>query len=463
MKYIIAGILVFLMMGCEKSQEFGLTYFGGQIINPETNFVLFLKDEKVLDTLLLDENNRFLKKIPLLQEGLYSFKHGNEFQYVYLAPSDSVLVRLNTWDFDQSLVFSGKGSAKNEFLINLFLQNEKEENMMYQNFDLNEQDFHAKIDSLSKDRFAIYNDFFANEDQVSKEFKKLANTAIYFPLYRLKEIYPIFYKGVYNLEEFPEVSDTFYDFRNKLSLNEENLVSFYPYQNYVVSYLYNISSQLKQKDSTKNDLTLNLLNAINEHIKAESFKNLLLKRILINDFLKSESACRINEEALQLFLANCTNKGDVELVNNLVKDCNYIATNELFQDFSIVSFNNVPSTINELIKNKNAVIYFWSAEYMSADYLVSRIKFLEKKYPDLLFIGINMQTSPQDLNLDYSVKLRNINHQYLLPPNSDAHQYLTSKYPRTILIDHMGMVKNAFINLDSKKLDSELEKLGLML
>ncbi|MDP2069634.1 MAG: hypothetical protein Q8K04_11815 [Lutibacter sp.] len=461
MKYIIVGILVFLTMGCKKIQEQGVTYFGGQIINPETNFVLFLKDEKVLDTLLLDENYRFLKKIPSLQEGLYTFKHGNEFQYVYLAPSDSVLVRLNTWDFDQSLVFSGKGSAKNEFLINLFLQNEKEENMMYQNFDLNEQDFHAKIDSLSKDRFAIYNDFFANEGKVSKGFKKLANTAIYFPLYRLKEIYPIFYKGVYNLEEFPEVSDTFYDFRNKLSLNEENLVSFYPYQNYVVSYLYNISSQLKQKDSTKNDLTVNMLNAINEHIKAESFKNLLLKRILINDFLKSESACRINEEALQLFLANCTNKDDVELVNNLVNDCKYIPLDEPLQDFEIVSYKNVSSTINELIKNKNAVIYFWSAAYMSVDYLVSRIKFLENKHPHLLFIGINMQTSPQDLDLESSVKLRNIPHQYLLPKDSDAHRYLSSKYPRTILIDHLGMVKNGFINLDSKKLDSELGKLIL--
>lgn len=448
-------------MGCKKIQERNLTYFGGQIINPETNYVLLLKDEKVLDTMLLDENNQFLKKIPSLQEGLYTFKHGNEFQYVYLAPSDSVLVRLNTWDFDQSLVFSGKGSAKNEFLINLFLQNEKEENMMYQNFDLNEQDFHAKIDSLSKDRFATYNDFFANEGQVSKGFKKLANTAIYFPLYRLKEVYPIFYKGVNNLDEFPEVSDSFYEFRNELSLNEENLVSFYPYQNYVVSYLYNISHQLKQKDSTKNDLTLNMLNATNEHIKAESFKNLLLKRILINDFLKSESACRINEEALQLFLANCTNKEDIELVNNLVKDCNYIAINEPLQDFSIVSYANVPSTINELIKNKNAVVYFWSAAYMSADYLVSRIKFLEKKYPDLLFVGINMQTSSQDLTLDFNIKLRNINHQYLLPPDSDAHQYLSSKYPRTILIDHSGIVKNAFINLDSKKLDSELEKLIL--
>src|SRR5680860_46605 len=111
MKYVTYIILVFLTVGCEKSNENAATYFGGQIINPKTNYVLFLKDEKVIDTLMLDKSNRFLKKIPSLEEGLYTFKHGNDLQYIYLEPSDSVLVRLNTWDFDQSLVFSGKGSA----------------------------------------------------------------------------------------------------------------------------------------------------------------------------------------------------------------------------------------------------------------------------------------------------------------------------------------------------------------
>lgn len=28
-------------------------YFGGEIINPQNNFVLFLKDDKVIDTILL--------------------------------------------------------------------------------------------------------------------------------------------------------------------------------------------------------------------------------------------------------------------------------------------------------------------------------------------------------------------------------------------------------------------------
>lgn len=436
-----------------------MTYFGGQIINPKTKYVLFLKDEKVLDTLLLDENNRFLTEIPSLQEGLYAFKHGIEFQYIYLEPTDSILVRLNTWDFDQSLVFSGKGSAKNEFLINLYLQNEAEERMMYQNFDLKEKDFQAKIDSLSKERYVIYNDFFQNEVAVSKGFEEFTNTAIQFPLYRLKEVYPYYHKAVYQLEEFPEVSNTFYDFRKNISLNEEDLVSFYPYQNYVVSYLYNISYQLKQKDSAKSDLTVNMLNAINEHIKAEDFKNTLLKRILESDLLKSESVCHINEEALDLFLTNCTNKEYVQQINNLVNDCNKIPKEEPLQDFEIVSYNNVSLTINEVIKNKNAVIYFWSTAFITTDYLANRIKFLEKKFPDLLFVGINIQTSPQNLTEDAPLKLLDLNNQYTLSKDSYAHHFLTSNYPRTILIDDKGIVKNGFINLYSRKLESELIKL----
>ena len=35
-------------------------YFGGEVINPQSNYVLFLKDNKVIDTIFLDKNNRFL-------------------------------------------------------------------------------------------------------------------------------------------------------------------------------------------------------------------------------------------------------------------------------------------------------------------------------------------------------------------------------------------------------------------
>lgn len=460
MKYFINTILIILTFSCNTTKtDKNTTSFGGEIINPKTNFVLFLKDNKVIDTLLLDENNRFLNEYNSLKEGLYTFKHGTEFQYIYLEPSDSILVRLNTWDFDESLVYSGKGSAKNEFLINLFLQNEKEEKSMYQYFSLGESDFQRKIDSLANERVSIYNEFSTTEVEISEGFKKLTSTAIHYPLYRLKEVYPYYYKRFHKLDEFPKVSDNFYDFRKKISLNEENLVSFYPYQNYVVSYLYNLSYQLQEKDHTKNNITINILNSTIEHVDSEEFKNTLLRKIIVNDFLKSGSTCSINQKTLDIFLENCSNQLYITQIKNLVNDSKSVSNNEPLHNFEIISYKNVNSTINDIIKGENSVIYFWSTAFMSSEYLVSRINYLENKYPNILFIGINMETSNEDITGEPNLKLLDITKQFKLTKESFAHNYLTSKYPRTIIINNDGVVKNGFTYLDSKKLSSELNKL----
>ncbi|MGK0127951.1 MAG: hypothetical protein ACI87F_001471, partial [Candidatus Azotimanducaceae bacterium] len=99
-------IVIFTFISCNTSDKSKKnTYFGGQIINPKSNNIILMKDEKVLDTLWLNSDNSFLAKFDSITEGLYSFKHGSykkgfEFQYVYIEPTDSIIIRLNTWDFD---------------------------------------------------------------------------------------------------------------------------------------------------------------------------------------------------------------------------------------------------------------------------------------------------------------------------------------------------------------------------
>ncbi|NLP56938.1 hypothetical protein [Lutibacter sp. B1] len=461
MKYFINLILLTLSVSCTTTNKQNSTaYFGGQIVNPKDKYVLFLKDDVVIDTLTLDNNNRFLKEYQSLDEGLYTFKHGGEFQYIYFEPTDSILVRLNTWDFDESIVFSGNGSSKNEFLINLFLQNEKEEKYMYQNFYLDEHDFMQKIDSLSAEKNSIYKDFVAHEDNtVTEGFEKLSNAAINFPLDRLKEVYPYYYKRVHNLDKIPEISEDFYNYRDQINLNEESLLSFYPYQNYLISYLYHLSYELKEKDSTKNNMTVNVLNSINENIESENIKNTLLKRVIVNDFLKSESTCSINNEALDIFLKNCTNQKFIEQVESLVNDSKYVVNNQPIHNFDVTKYNNSTLTINDIIKDQNTVIYFWSTEYMSSEYLINRIKYLEKTHPNVLFVGINMKTSNDNLIADPYLKQLDSAKQYKLTGNSYAYNYLTSKYPRVIIVNNKGVVENGFTYLDSRKLTSEINKL----
>jgi len=459
MKNLLSILILTLIISCTTTNNKSTIYFGGEIINPKSKYVVLLKDNNVIDTLTLNNQNRYIEKFKSLKEGLYTFKHGNEFQYIYLEPGDSILIRLNTWDFDKSLVFTGKGSSKNEFLINLFLQNLKEEKAMYKYLKLNEAEFQTKIDSLANERISIYNEFATAEESVSEGFNQLTNSAIHSPLYRLKEMYPYYYKKMNKLTKYPKVSDSFYNYRNHINLNEENLVSFYPFQNYVVSYLYNLSDDLKEKDPSKNNTTINILNSIIENIHLEEFKNTLLKRFVVQDFFESDVHCSINEDVLNIFNKNCGNIEYKKQIENLVFDSKKVTIHQPLTNFEVVSYNDDVTKINTIINQKNSVLYFWSTEYMSPVYLLKRIEYLENKFPNILFLGIKINTNIDHLSSDPYLKKLDINKQYKLTPKSKAHQFLTSNYPRMMIVNKNGVVENGFINFNARNLHSELEKL----
>ena len=120
--FILSMPLIFLFFGCKSTDNNkNMTFFGGKIKNPKAPYVYLYAGKKVIDSTKLDSNHRFSFLLDSIETGLYTFKHGKEYQYLYLEPKDSLLIYLNTWDFDESLIFSGRGSAKNNYLINLFL------------------------------------------------------------------------------------------------------------------------------------------------------------------------------------------------------------------------------------------------------------------------------------------------------------------------------------------------------
>ena len=121
---IFIALIGITLLACNNTNNScGQAYFGGEIINPNNDHVvLYDSSETPVDTLYLDENNRFTFHLENLNPGLHSFVHGGESQVVILEPNDSIMIRLNTLDFDESLVFTGKGSKKNNYLIELFVK-----------------------------------------------------------------------------------------------------------------------------------------------------------------------------------------------------------------------------------------------------------------------------------------------------------------------------------------------------
>ena len=450
---LIILVSITVLLGCNNSQVCNSTYFGGKIINPKSNCIILFENEIPLDTFYLDKNNTFLGEIPSLHEGLFNFKHGNEQQYIYLQPKDSLLIRLNTWNFDETLVFSGKGAERNNLLIDSFLESEKERRIFFEYYDLSPTEFITKVSQVEKVKLDRYNDYISNHPEESDKFNDILKTALTFPLYSKVENYPLAHSAKINHDEHSVINKDFYKHREYISLDNDSLMFFYAYRDYVLSNLYNKVNSLGY-DLNSDEFTVNLLKEISAELNDENSRNSMLRKIFIRHFYWKSSR-KINENIVNTYFDLTTNLEDKKLMLNLTTDVKKIEEGELLNDFKIIDYNKSHKSIRRLIKNKKSVLYFWNPEYIGKDFIASRIQYLSEKYPDLKFIGVRIY----DDNKERIFKL-DIKSQYYLESNSKANSFLTSQLPRTILINKKGIVVNSYASLSSRKIFNQIEELA---
>ena len=144
-------LYLFILIGtycCKSDKKSDRIFFGGQIINPSASFVTLYKDNNKIDCLGLNNNYRFFKYYDSLEVGIYKLEHIPEYKSVFLEKGDSVWVRINASSFDESIVYSGRGAAKNNFMMDLILSYERENTFLSSKYSSDPVSFQGLIDSL---------------------------------------------------------------------------------------------------------------------------------------------------------------------------------------------------------------------------------------------------------------------------------------------------------------------------
>lgn len=432
-------------MRCGTSKKDNYTYFGGKIINPKSNFVILSNGNDFNDTISLSTENRFLESYENLKEGLYFFKHGVEFQFVYLAPKDSLLLRLNTWDFDESLVFSGKNAQRNNLLINNFMNQENSQKTIREFHKLTPSKFKKQIDSLITIKKEALQDFIDQNNENSEQFINIATISLIYPLYTEIEGYIIQNSLLREPIKLPLGFDIH---RKNISFNNENLLFYSPYSSLLFENIY---SEVYQQNIKRNsdEFTIALFDNIDKKISSEKLKNEILKNTLIRYFIR-KSTCKINNKTFEYYYKKCTNKEDVAQIKKMVKDAKNLRHNDKLNEFTVLDFNRKKHNANELVRDHPSLIYFRNNNFSSNEWVASRINYLLKKHPKTSFFIINM-----DENSD-PIKNMNTKNQFYLPKNSKAHEFLTSKFPRVILVNKNGIVSNGFASLSSPRIYKQI-------
>lgn len=386
-KLLILFLFIGIAFSCKKDKEVDsdVTFLSGLIVNPELDYVIFSKGNQVLDTVPLDSKNFFFYKTDkITEEGLFIFRH-NETQVFFAEPGDSLILHLNTMDFDKSLNYSGRGAEKNNLLMTLFLANVEENKNLPKWYTLSPEEFTEKIDSLKLNKEKEFKDFLSRNKEVSPAFKAVARTAINYDYYSKKELY-----GTANKNRLGDLGPDFYSYRDNIDFENEDLRLYYPYYRFMIRFFDNLVVSKHPFGINRNSYEFNIdrLHAIDSLTQGDSIRNSLTRITALRYFYHAKD--EKNQEAfLAQFKQFNNNPRHIEEIEELSQYARKLSNGKTVPDVSLLTMENTNVMLHDVIK-RPTVLYFWSSESSEQGRVIHRrAAELKSKYPEYDFIGIN--------------------------------------------------------------------------
>jgi hypothetical protein len=459
---VLPALLLFVLTSCKKefSGDDYVAYFGGEVSNPTSPYVLFCKDNIVLDSIPLKKDNTFSIQFDSLPPGLYTFKNEPEFQYVYFDKNDSINVHIDSKDFDGSINFCGRGDQKNNYLMEMYLRNEKDKNTMFEVFEYDLDKFNNNINKTNKENQKFYSSK-KEEIKWSDDFDVFAKGIVNFPYYTKKEIYPIIHKMRTGKEVISKLPKDYYSFRKNIDYSNEALVEFSPFVMYLDHMLNNVGAVHYHNHFTDVDLALkinvNKLNIADTLIKNERVRNIVLNNIALKYLLEDQNMVN-NQEFLKTYHKYSTDtskKNEILKIGNAIQ---LLTEGKKLPEVNLVTPQGKTISSDAII-TKNTVLFFWS-EQLTSHLLAAHKKVLDfkTKHPNYNFIAINLD--------DDSDKWKATLKKYNFGTITELHcanfediknKWAITKVHRSLIINADKTIKNGFTNMFDVHFEEDLK------
>lgn len=441
-------LTLILLAGCNGKSDNYTAYFGGEIQHPTSPYVILSKDNVPLDTLQLDKDNRFFVKLDSLAPGMYSFQHEPEYQYVYFDKNDSIMLSVNANDFDNSLVFSGRGDQKNNFLMELYLLNEADRAASYSIYEKPFPAYKKSIDSAYALRKAFYQKK-KNAISWSEGFDLFAKTRVDMSYYSKKEYYPVVHARMTGKDIRPQLPVNFYAFRKNIDFNNHQLLHYSPFARYVNAMLNNIAiTRYFKNGSVNEDLlrdNITKLNVADSIFKDDHLKNEILNNLAFAYLLEDQEGGN-NQKFLERYLQLSTDKSPSNEVRRIAEALRQLKPGMPLPTIALVDTKEKLFDFKS-IKTQTVFVFWTSCARNHMDIVAQRVRQLRQEFPGTTFIAVNVDGDKEwkaalgHLQIDNVLQLRARQFPEL------KNKWAFTRINKAIIVRPDGRIKNAFGNL----------------
>jgi hypothetical protein len=457
MKKAFYIVLLYFVYACSSEWVPEGAFLGGQIINPSSKTVSIYKNNKLLDSIVLGANNRFERRYDSLDYGIFKFEHLPESQTLLIEKGDSIWFRTNTTDFNSSLVFSGRGSAKNNFLMEIYLSLQKESSFLASKYSNKSSDFGEIIDSLLQEKRENWIKF-DSINQLSPEAKIISQASYVYPYANRKERYALIRGRNITLEQ----DSLYFNFRKYLNFGEENLAYFEPYITYMLNFLNQealIDGENFFQAKQTTEFNIRRLALIDQLIPTENLRNNLARTVAYEELINFKNF-KQHDQFLKYYVSvNSSPEYELEIIS-LQASLMKMQVNQPLPEIMLedTEFQNTSSVA--LLKGQKTVLYFWSQTQMNHyKRTQERVKQYKNEFPEFRFVGICIQ-SYNKLVRDYQ-KVMEINpkNQFAFVDFENARKkWVLTLLNKGIVIDEKGIILEGFGNFYSSNFKEILEK-----
>ena len=457
-RFLLGLIMLGLISSCNNEKEPSKRiFFGGQIINPSSRTVTLYQGNNPVEIFKLDRKLRFQNTHDSLYNGIYKLEHLPEYQSLLLEKGDSLWVRINAATFNESIVYSGSGASKNNFLMELLLRQEKENDYLSSKYSRNRKNFSQLLDSmlLEKKNLWIGMD---SLNKLSPIAQKVTQAAYIYPYATIRERYALLRGSQWTAEE----DSIYFDFRKYLNYGDNDLAFFDPYVNYVLNYINQMalepgSSYFKIKQTT--DFNMKRLEVLDENIEGSLLRNNLARAIAFEEILNFENHGQ-HESFLKFYSTINNSPLYLSEVLDLHSDISSLEPKNLLP--KILLQNSKRDTISSasLAKDKTTVIYFWSQTQMNHyRNSLERVNRFQKKYPSIRFVGICIQPFNSMVDEIQNIMEVNKKNQFALVDFETARKaWVLTLLNKSIIIDSKGKILEGFGNFSDTNFEFSFKK-----
>ncbi len=457
LKLIILAIILFFSNSCNNKNSVDNFFLGGEIINPSSNYVNFYYNNIKIDSIELNSENKFFKNLENIQPGVYRIEHIPENQYIIIENGDSLWIRVNVEDFKESLSFSGRGSSKNNFLVDMSNLNDYENEFLSQIYNQGSYDYKIVIDSLMDEKKDIWELFNKSVNQRNLG-RKITKASIKYNYYNKLERYALLRGREWSKDE----RDEYFSYRDEVNLNDSELSLFEPYVTYLMNFFNEKtldSGEVYSYAKNNTDFNIKKLLIIDSQINDPYLKNNLARATAIEEILNFKNN-DLHDEFIDYYTYVNTSNRYLDEITKLYNDIDKMKKGNVLPEVNILDFNGNTTSSSEEFLGSKTFIYFWSQTQMNHyRRTIRRVEELKQQYPQYRFVGICIQPYTDMVSQAQNILNLDLSNQFSFKDfESSSKDWVLTFLNKTIVTDEKVKIIDGFSNLFTNDIEKILEK-----